>query len=109
MTGPDLSRYEALAEHAELELELAGRGAVEQLAALAPRWEELTAGLPEVPPREAADALARAQLLHERTHIDLLRMRDALRQEIARAGRARQAASGYAAGAPAGPQLERSA
>lgn len=109
MSTSDLSRYEALADHAEHELELAGRGDVQGLVALAPRWDELVAGLPDVPPREAAEVLARAQLIHERTHIDLLRMRRLLLDEISQAGRARQAAAGYAAGAPAARGLERSA
>ena len=43
---PRLSPYEALYAHAELELELAGRGDLDGLAALGERWEELVAGLP---------------------------------------------------------------
>ena len=46
-----LRPYEAIAEHAELELELAGRGEVDGVAELAGRWEQLVAGLPRDPSR----------------------------------------------------------
>ncbi len=52
MPAQDISlrRYEAIAEHAELELELAGRGEVDGVAEMAARWEELVAGLPRPRP-----------------------------------------------------------
>ncbi len=97
-SGPEagLERYQALYEHAELELELAGRGELEGLLALGERWQELIAGLPPRPPAAAAPLLERARLLHERTHIELLRMRDLVLAELATTRRARRTADGYA-------------
>ena len=45
-----LRPYEALFEHVELELELAGRGEIEALTAMAGRWESLIGELPATPP-----------------------------------------------------------
>jgi hypothetical protein len=105
-----LRGYEALCDHAELELELAGRGEVEGLAQMSARWEQLTAALPAEPPAAAAPLLERARMLHERTRIDLLRLRESLLAELAEARRASRAASGYAGVQPAGgPQLDRHA
>jgi hypothetical protein len=106
---PALARYEAIAEHAELELELAGRGEVEALAALNARWEELTAGLPERPPAGAARLLERARLIHERTRAELLRLREALLSDLTTATHARRTADGYAGQLRRRPRLDRSA
>ncbi len=96
MTGAsELAPYEAILEHAELELELAGRGEVEALAAVSGRWDELTAGLAGPPPPAAGPLLERAQLISERARIDLIRIRDGLLVEHAGALRARRAAAGY--------------
>ncbi len=92
---PQLRRYQAIHEHAELELELAGRGDVEGLNALGARWEELIAGLPAQPPPVVAQLLQDARLIHERTHIELLRLRDTLVQDTAANMRSRRAADGY--------------
>jgi hypothetical protein len=104
-----LRRYEAIGEHAELELELAGRGDVESLVALGARWEELVAGLPAMPPAAAAELLQRARLIHERTRVELMRLRDALLADISTATRARRAADGYAGQLRRRPRLDRSA
>jgi hypothetical protein len=106
---PPLSRYQAIYEHAELELELAGRGELGPLAALGAYWEELTAGLPARPPAAAAELLERARLLHERTHIELVRLREALLSEVSTATRARRASDGYAGQLRRRPRLDRSA
>jgi hypothetical protein len=98
-----LGLYEALNEHAELELELAGRGEIERLTALRTRWEELIGELPARPAVAAAPLLERAQLIHRRTRIELLRLREALLEEIAKTAQARRAADGY------GGQLQRRA
>ena len=104
-----LAPYEAIHAHAELELELAGRGDVHGLAALAERWERLTADLPPRPPAAAAPLLERAQLIHERTRIELLRLREALLSDAAEAT-ARQAHRRRLRGpAPARPRVDRSA
>ncbi len=106
---PSLAAYEAIYEHAELELELAGRGEMEPLARLGARWEQLVADLPPRPPAAAAPLLERAQLLHERTRIELLRLRDALLADLHTAARARRTANGYAGQLPARPRVDRSA
>jgi hypothetical protein len=101
--------YEAILEHAELELELAGRGEVEPLSALGARWEELTAQLPAQPPAAARELLERAQLIHRRTHIELVRLREVLLSEVSAARRARRTSDGYAGQLPRRPRLDRSA
>jgi GAF domain-containing protein len=104
-----LARYEAIHVHAELELELAGGGEIERLAALDGRWEELIRGLPAQPPTAAAELLQRARLIHERTRIELQRLREALLSDIATTTRSRRAADGYAGQLRRRPRLDRSA
>jgi len=106
---PALHRYRAINEHAELELELAGRGEIEALAALADRWEELIAGLPPRAPASAGQLLERAQLIHERSRVELLRLRDGLLADLAATRRSRRAADGYAGQLRRRPRLDRSA
>ena len=106
---PPLSRYQAIYEHAELELELAGRGALDGLTAMAARWDQLIDGLPAQPPVVAADLLERARLIHERTRIELIRLRDLLLSEASTATRARRASDGYAGQLRRRPRLDRSA
>ncbi len=109
ITEPSLAGYAAILEHAESELELAGRGDLGGLLALSEVWEELTRGLPPRPPAEAAGLLERAMLIHERTRVELLRLRETLLCEVAGATRARRAADGYAGQLPRRPRLDRSA
>jgi hypothetical protein len=104
-----LARYEAIHAHAELELELAGRGEIEGLVVLGARWEQLIAGLPASPPAAAGELLERAQLIHERTRIELIRLRDALMGDLATTTRSRRAADGYASQLRRTPRLSRSA
>lgn len=104
-----LDRYEAIHEHAELELELAGRGELDGLRALGERWQELIAGLPSTPPAAATPLLQRAQLIHERTRIELIRLREAMLAEIATTTQARRAADGYAGQLSRRPRVNRSA
>jgi hypothetical protein len=104
-----LQPYEAIHEHAELELELAGRGEVERLGPLGERWEQLTRDLPDRPPAEAGSLLRQARLIHERTRIELIRLRESLLAEIGTSARARRAAQGYAGQLPRRSRLDRSA
>jgi hypothetical protein len=104
-----LRPYEAIHEHAELELELVGRGEIGRLAALGERWEQLTRDLPVSPPSEAAPLLRQARLIHERTGIELIRLRESLLAEIGTSARARRAADGYAGQLSRRPRLDRSA
>ena len=66
---PELARYRAIFEHAQYELELAGRGEIADLAVLGARWDALVDGLPAPPPPAAAELLEHARLMHERTRI----------------------------------------
>ena len=111
MSDAELEPYAAIAAHAELELELAGRGELTELAGLEGRWEELVGDLPEHPPPAAAPVLTRARLIHERTRIELLRLREALLRDVASAAQAKRTAAGYAGagGRPSAPALDRSA
>jgi hypothetical protein len=106
-----LAPYEAIVAHAELELELAGHGRVTELEGLTARWDELLASLPERPPADAAQVLARARLIHERTRIELLRLREALLSDLAGAAQAKRTADGYAVagGQASAPALDRRA
>jgi hypothetical protein len=104
-----LAPYRAILEHAELELELAGRAELEQLHALAQRWQELTRGLPSPPPPAAAVLIERATLIGERTRIELERVQELLLSELETVRRARAAADGYGKRLAARPALERSA
>jgi hypothetical protein len=105
----ELGPYEAIVAHAELELELAGRGDVEGLEANGARWDELAAGLPAGPPAGAGALLERASMLHERARIEQIRMREALLSDVAAAMRASRAAEGYGGCAPPTRQLDRRA
>ena len=109
--GSEVEPYAAILAHAELELELAGRGELTELAGMEGRWEQLVAGLPERPPAAAGPVLARARLIHERTRIELLRLREALLHEVAGTEQARRTAAGYAGagGRLSEPALDRSA
>jgi hypothetical protein len=104
-----LRPYEAIHEHAELELELAGRGEIDRIATLGKRWEELTRELPPRPPTAAAPLLRQAQLLHERTRIELIRVRESLLSDISSAARARRAADGYGGTRSRRARVDRSA
>jgi hypothetical protein len=104
-----LCPYEAIHEHAELELQLAGQGEIDRLVELAARWEELTHGLPARPPARAAKLLAQAHLIHERTHIELIRLRESLLAEISTTTHVRRVADGYGSQLPRSASLDRTA
>jgi hypothetical protein len=104
-----LSPYEALHEHAELELELVGRGETRRLGELAERWAQLTRDLPPRPPVDAVPLLRRTRLINERTRVELVRLRESLLAEIGTSARARRAADGYASQLSCRPRLDRSA
>jgi hypothetical protein len=103
-----IERYEALLAHAEHELELAGAGELSELAALGGRWAELIEGLPAAPPPAARPLLERARLIHERTGIELLRVREALLAELDASRRGRRAADSYAGQLRRRPRLDHS-
>jgi hypothetical protein len=104
-----LQRYEAIHAHAELELELAGQGEIERLSELSQRWQALTENLPSQPPLAAAALLQRARMVHERTRVELERLRGLVLEEMRDTKRARRAAGGYAGQLTRRPRLDRSA
>lgn len=104
-----LEPYRAICAHAELELELAGNGEIERLVALDRHWQQLISGLADPPPRAAAPILERARLLHERTRIELIRLRDSVLGDVATASTAKRTAAGYAGAATSVSRLDRSA
>ena len=88
--------YERLAAMIEHELELAAAGEIEALASAAGRRRAFAASLPAVPPPAAADALQRAQLLHERAVIEALRVKETLIASLTQVERVIHATRGYA-------------
>jgi hypothetical protein len=107
--APELGPYRVIIEHAELELAHAGRGEIDELAALGARWEQLIAELPRTPPRSAGPLLERAALMHERTRIELIRLREAVLVEHTATTRAQRAAAGYSGEHTRAQRLDRSA
>jgi hypothetical protein len=106
---PSLEPYEALLEHAELELELAGRGEVTALTALGERWPELERALPPRAPAAAGPLLMQAGLIHERTSVELLRLRELVLLDLDVTRRARRTADGYAGQLRRRPRVDASA
>jgi len=88
--------YAAIVELAEREFALARDGRLEELCALAPAWEDLTASLPARAPAHARARLERAAQLQERTRTQLLGRRAEMLGELGAAARASRAADGYA-------------
>jgi hypothetical protein len=105
----DQDRYLAIQKFAELELELAGKGDIDGLESLGAEWEALTSGLPDRPPSTMRPLLERAMLMHERTRIELLRIRDALVADLSTTGQLARVAHGYAPALDRRPRLDRSA
>jgi hypothetical protein len=105
----ELDRYEAILAHAELELELAGRGDIDGLAALGESWQQLVSGLPESAPAAARSLIERARLISERARIDLIRVREGLLLDSAASLHAKRAADGYGRELRPAPQLSRNA
>ena len=90
MSGEDLAPYARLVKLIEQELELAGAGRVEALAAAATRRGDHLASLPLPAPPEAAALLLRAEALHSRVLIETQRIAEAL-ESSRRRGRRRHA------------------
>jgi hypothetical protein len=98
MTGadPTLDPYAAILELSKRELALAGMGRIDDLHALSAEWRALVATLPQRPPDAARPLLERAARVHERTHLELLRLREAMLCDMRTTARASRAAHGYA-------------
>jgi hypothetical protein len=91
-----LDPYAAILELTERELQLAGMGRIDDLHALGEEWRALVAQLPARPPDAARPLLERAALMHERTQIELLRLREAMLCDMRTTAQASRAAHGYA-------------
>ena len=109
MSDPALDPFSAIVTLAERELELAERGELAGLGELSERWGELTSSLPERPPPAARPLLERASLTNDRTHVELLRLREALLCDLRSTARAGRAASGYARHLRRRQRIDRSA
>jgi len=104
------SGYAELAALAELELELALEGRIDELTEVHVRRAELIASLPPVPPRSAAANLRRAAVAQEATTAALATAARAIRAQISQLERGRTAVAAYRpAAAPVVPQTARSA
>jgi hypothetical protein len=88
--------YQQLSALIELELQLVAERRFDELLALKRRRAELQASLPAIPPATAGPELERCALLHKRVEIELLRVREAVLEELAGVRHAQRAAEGYA-------------
>lgn len=88
--------YAAILELAEIEHSLLDDGRLDELNALAGRWDELTGDLPAKPPPGARDALERALELHTRIGGLLLARRAGLLAQLTALTHAGRTAEGYA-------------
>jgi hypothetical protein len=104
-----LTRYGAMVELAERQLDAARRGETEQLEELAAAWDRLALELPHEPPPGAAPLLKAAAALVQRTKEQLANAREALMKDIALTARAGRAARGYRTGGGAGSRVDRCA
>jgi hypothetical protein len=88
--------YQRLASLIEHELQLVAERRFDELLALKEARTELQASLPATPPVTARPELERCALLHKRVEIELLRVREAILQELTVVRQAQRAADGYA-------------
>jgi hypothetical protein len=109
MNDPESAPYETLARLIERELELVGQGRFAELASVAAARAALIGSLPPTPPPAARQALRRAQLMHKRLEIELLRGREAILLALARTRLARRTAQGYAPASRRPPRISASA
>jgi hypothetical protein len=93
--------YATLAALAELELELALEGRIDEMTAVHAERATLIASLPPVPPRSAEAALRRAAVAQEQTTAALATAARAIRGQIAHLERGRSAVAAYRPAAPA--------
>jgi hypothetical protein len=91
-----MTRYDALAEIAERELDLVSAGAVERLPELRAERNALLASLPATPPPAARPALERAAALQARISALLEERLQDTSAELRRLSQGRTAMRGYA-------------
>ena len=102
-----MNGYTELAALAELELELALDGRIDELASLHAERAALIASLPPVPPRSAEAHLRRAAVAQEQTTAELATAARVIKAQIAQLDRGRNAIAAYAP--PASPAAPRTA
>jgi hypothetical protein len=95
MSAGDSAPYERLAEMIQRELELAGAGDLDGLAAAQAQRAALKASLPATAPAHARAALERAALLQRNLSIELERRREAVLDAIRELELTARAAAGY--------------
>ncbi len=95
-----MNGYLELAALAELELELALDGRIDELVSLHAERAVLIASLPPVPPRSAEAALRRAAVAQEQTTAALATAARAIKAQISHLDRGRNAIAAYAPVAP---------
>jgi hypothetical protein len=92
--------YLQLAALAELELELALEGRIDELTEVHVQRAELIASLPPVPPRSAEANLRRAAVAQEATTAALATAARAIRAQISQLERGRSAVAAYRPATP---------
>jgi len=97
---PARDPYEALAELADRELELAGLGRYDAVLALARERDAIIARLPASPPPHARATLERAALTQERVSIELMRGQAQILFGLRRIEHVRRVARGYRRSVP---------
>jgi hypothetical protein len=105
----DAAPYETLARSIERELELIGEGDFDELARLHAARAALIGSLPATPPSSARPALQRAALMNKRVEIEILRRREALELDLARAQLVGRTARAYAPAVKQLPYLQATA
>ena len=90
-----MNGYTELAALAELELELALDGRIDELASLHAERAALIASLPAVPPRSAEAHLRRAAVAQEQTTAALATAARAIKAQISHLDRGRNAVAAY--------------
>ena len=96
MNEPPQDPYQQLAALIEQELQLVAERRFDELLAAKRARAELQESLPATPPVAARAELERCALLHKRVEIELLRVREAVLNELQDVRRGQRAAHGYA-------------
>ncbi len=105
MSSADTTGYETLLELIEQELQYAGEGRLDELAAIRAARASLIATLPATPPASAGPALERASLMHRRLRVELLHCREQLLLELGQLEQAQRTARRYAPALARGPRI----
>jgi hypothetical protein len=105
MSSAGTTGYEALLELIEQELQYAGDGRLDELAAVRAARASLIESLPATPPATARATLERANLMHQRLRVELLHCREQLLLELGQLEQAQRTARGYAPALARAPRI----